>query len=343
MKQYMPMLMIRTAGSHAAIELNGSIIGEAAEEAHLALPLSESGKYYIGIYPLEDDERRYYPVVRKLSFSKGALLAIKSDDVEAYEWPGGVYETIFSPGVFRQREEPVFPFVLDQLVLAGGRIATLYYEDGLKLAIEEGSKVRFGTFLSQHKDGRLLLKPNGVLFAFYGLPELPGGMVPEGYAKGVLVLNNKYDELMRIEGEAVGLLEDGIVRFTRLDTLLEHERREVFYIKEDEVEAKPPLIGFYTHTPKKPEQSGEMIRAFCDAVRYELWDEAFSYLTKSLAEGLTSAEIISCLGEFSGCRAPLSRSESAMGLVYPAQNGISKVRVFTFSFLGGLIDNLAED
>ncbi|HOF94912.1 MAG TPA: hypothetical protein PLE79_05185, partial [Clostridia bacterium] len=71
--------------------------------------------------------------------------------------------------------------------------------------------------------------------------------------------------------------------------------------------------------------------------------EAFSYLTKSLAEGLTSAEIISCLGEFTGCRVPLSRSESAMGLVYPAQNGISKVRVFTFSFLGGLIDNLAED
>ncbi len=339
----MPVLMIRTASSRAAIELNGNIIGEATQEAHIALPLSDSGEYYIGIYPLEDDERRYYPVVRKLSFDKGALLALKSDDVKAYEWPGGVYEAIFSPGMFMQREEPVFPFLSDQLVLSGGRIATLYYEDGLRLAIEEGPKVRFGTFISQHKEGRLLLKQNGLLYAFYGLPDLPGGIVPEGYAKGVLVLNSQHEELIRIEGEAVGLLEDEIIRFTRLDTLLMHERREVFSIKGNKVEAKAPSIGFFTHTPKKREQSNEIIRAFCDAVRYGLWDEAFSYLTHSLGEGLTSAEITACLGDFCACRPPLSRAESAMGLVYPAQNGISQVRMFTFSFLGGLIDNLAED
>lgn len=343
LKPYMPMLVVRTHHANVAVEMNGAAVGEASPGEHLALPLSDSGEYYIGIYPLSDGEFRYYPKVRKLCFAGGVLQPVESGDVEVYAWPGGVYESVLEPGILPELPEPVFPFTIDQLTLSDGCIATLYYENGLRLAVEEGTRIRYGTHLSAAHTGKLSLAQNGMLCAIAGEPELPGGDVPEDYGGALLILDSDYHELLRISGHAVGFHNEAATRFQRLHTQLGHERKQIYRWTGGEFAAEEPQLGFFTHTPMPPAPGREIIRAFCEAVRYELWEEAFSYLSPGLHDGLDIDTVHECMGEFIGCRLPLSRQEHAMGLIYPAKDGIQPVRVFSFAFENGLIDNISED
>ena len=75
----------------------------------------------------------------------------------------------------------------------------------------------------------------------------------------------------------------------------------------------------------------------------ELWEEALSYLTPPLKEGLTPETMRLFFGEFTGVRLPFSRQEKALGLTYPPKDGVVPVRVFSFAFDGDKIDNITED
>ena len=160
----LPMLVVRTRNATAAVEMNGVLMGEVEENAYLALPLAESGEYYIGIYPILRNAHHYFPVVRKLKFVQGELKPVESTDVEVYAWPGNVCEAIFTPGVLPTEKRAVFPYTVDQVRLPDGCTATLFYENGLRIAVEEGMRIRYGTVLGELCAGRLLVKPNGHVF-----------------------------------------------------------------------------------------------------------------------------------------------------------------------------------
>ena len=48
-----PLLIIR-ADAPALIEVNGHPAGECGADSHIALPLSDSGDYYVALLPLFD-------------------------------------------------------------------------------------------------------------------------------------------------------------------------------------------------------------------------------------------------------------------------------------------------
>ena len=133
------------------------------------------------------------------------------------------------------------------------------------------------------------------------------------------------------------------VLFTRLPTVLQHERRQVFRLEDGVFHAEEPVLGFFTHTPRQLTQEREVMYSFCEAVRYQLWEEAFSYLSLELAAGLTPETIRACMGEFTDLRAPYANEERMIGLCYSKNEGAVPVRVFTFSFTNGKIDNIIED
>ena len=57
-----PLLIIR-ADAPALIEVNGHPAGECGADSHIALPLSDSGDYYVALLPLFDrEDARLYPV-----------------------------------------------------------------------------------------------------------------------------------------------------------------------------------------------------------------------------------------------------------------------------------------
>jgi len=343
MKPYIPTLLLRTRRATAAVELNGILMGEATPDEHIVLPLAGSGEYYVGVYPLRDEGCRMYPVVRKLRFENGAPLPVDAGDVALYAWPGSVFEAVLSPGALPEETPAVFPYTVDQLALPDGCVATLYYENGLRVAVEEGLQVRFGATLCEGRTGRLGLLPDGMLAVTAGEPRVSEGDLPADYGEMVLVLGTGYDELLRVAGDAAGVNKDAVNVFTRLPTLLGHERKEVWRYGAEGFAKEEPAVGFFTHSPVRPAQGRGVIRAFCEAVQLGLWEEAVSYLSDTLREGLLPGTMREFFGDFTGCRAPFSRHDGAIGLTYPPLDGIIPVRVFSFAFDGGRIDNISED
>ncbi len=343
MKPYMPILLLRTRYAHAAVELNGRLIGEVSPEGHLMLPLNNDTEYYIGVYPLRDDVYSLYPVVRKIHFQDGAPLPLQSADVELYAWPDTVYEAVLSPGVLPVQPVTVFPYTVDQISLQDGCVATLYYDNGLKFAVEDGARILYGTTLLEGRTGSVRLIGNRVLCVVAGEANLPGGDLPDGYGGMLLILDQSYQEKLRIAGDAVGMQKEHAVSFTRLPTLLMHERKEIYRYSGEEYAKEDPAIGFFTHTPPAPMPGRQLMRAFCEAVLLGLWDEALSYLTPELQEGLTPDTMRQFFGEFTGVRLTFSRQEKAIGITYPPKDGVVPVRVFSFTFDGDKIDNITED
>lgn len=343
MNACLPMLVVRTTEATAAIELNGTLMGEASPTAHLVIPLSDSGDYYIGLYPLQDGRKRYFPVMRKLRFEQGVLQSVGSEDVQAFIWPNGIVEAVFPLGILPEAAEIVFPYTIQQLKLPDGCMATLYYENGLRLAIEEGERVRYGVLLGAATTGRLLYAKCGLLVALAGGCRLPEADAPEGYGGLLLALDEKYHEVLRLSGDAVGYEVDSAVVFHRLPTLLGHDKKKKYRYADGAFLEEEEQIGFFTHSPARLDGGYATIRAFCEAVLFELWEEAFSYMTPALREGLDAETIRDCFGSFTGLRAPIPRQENTIGLLYGKQEERIPARIFSFQLEGGLIDNIMEE
>lgn len=339
---YMPMLIIRTRYGAVAVELNGALVGEASPASHVAVPLSETGEYYLGIYPLRSEEGRYFPVMRKLCFVQGVLQPLESDDVEAYAWPDGIYEVIVAPGVLPAPRLPVFSFMVDQLQLRDGSTATLYYEDGLRLAVEQNGRVKYGAVLGEYRTGKLQLGASGQLFALAGEPSMQSAYAPEGYASTVLALSGGFKELLHVQAQAAGLREEAVVCFGCLPTLHAHDEKQVYTFADGEYTSQPPQIGFFTHAPLVLEGQAMVMRAFCEAVQYRLFEEAFTYLSPALREGLDEGTLKEFLGACIKTRPPFFRRDRMIGLVYGEEGGIHAVRLLLFTFEEGKIDNMED-
>lgn len=325
--QVLPALVIRTRHTAGAVTVNGAHLGECTPEGYLSLPLSDCGEYYIGIWPLSG--ARYYGVMRKFTFRDGAL--IPPPDVVGYVWPGGIYEAILAPGRLPETAPAPFPFTVDRLALENGLVATLYYENGLRLAVEEGIHVRYGATLSAGKTGRLIPFEGGVAaLAAEGPPTL-------------LILDGRLRERLRIQADEITFEGGRAVSIERLSTLRGHERRQVWTSPRPGAafEPGPAEVGFFTFVPPAPAPGAELIRAFCEAVGMGLTEEALSYMTPGLREGLGTETLADFLGPFAHCRAPLENQDRVLGLCSPREDGFFDVRVAEFTFEDGLIDDVS--
>lgn len=343
MRNFMPIFILRVKGVEAAIEVNGTIIGTCSSDDYITLPVSENGEYYIGVFPLKNSvTRRFYPVVRKITLSNGEITFAPCDDVEIYAWPNGMYELIFTLSECAQNEPGMFPYIVEKMKLPDGCIATLYYENGLKLAIEKDSRVILGTALDGVDDGEMHLNKKGMLIIIAGTPDVE--YAPEGYGKVLLILNETYSELLRVSADAVGLEANSAIAFETLGTILKHEKKRVINYNGGAFVEQDAAIGFFTRIQPVPKPGSEMTRAFCEAVMLGEWDEAYLYLTPELKEGLTKSIISDCLGDFTGCRETFASKDNLIGLTYSScDNGVMPVRVFLFEYNNGLIDNLSEE
>ena len=121
MESVLPMLIIRS-DVHALIQVNGRMEGEVRPSGHLALPLSDTGDYYVCAIPLCDSpDGRRYCITRKLSVENGVLTPPQSDDAEVLVWPGGVYELLIRPGLLPAERPHPFPYTLCEFVWQEGR------------------------------------------------------------------------------------------------------------------------------------------------------------------------------------------------------------------------------
>lgn len=336
----LPILVVRT-DVPSLIEVNGDLCGEVSASGHLALPLSDTGDYYLCAIPLTDSKDvRRFAVTRKLSVRDGKLCPPEAEDVRICAWPGGVYEILLSPGSLPVRENHPFPYSIAELEWREGnreRHFTLYYEGGLRLAAEEGGQIISGFSLGEGGTGELSLLDVGearVLLA------KTAGMRGER----MLAFDFFGEVLLDIVGDAV-CVEDGCpASIKRYPTFRKHERRQKYDHKGGQFFAMAEEPGFFTAEGVLPRCDRETAIAFCEAVREGFREEAWGYLDPELAGELDFEEVRTFLGEFFSCRVPFSDDSGRfLGLIRRDEGRMDRATLLRFEFENGRITNISEE
>lgn len=332
-----PLIIIR-ADCPALIEVNGQLLGECAEGAHVAMPVSDTGDYYICARPLSADPPRW-PVTRKLRLEEGRLASMPAADVSICTWPGGVYELCLHTGRELNRRGVQFPRTLDQLSYSVGnrrRTLTLYQEEGLRLCIEDGGKPRTGLALGEGDYGALAVyTAGGRQFAAIRTVGESG--------ERLLMLDSDLNAALEIAAAHIALEEKGVCAIDPLGTRMGHEVRTLYTYSAGAFQAGPPETGFFTRAYARPAAGPLLSTAFCEAVREGFREEALGYLTPALRQDLDFDEIKDFLGNFQQCRPPLSdEGGTLLGLIAEEGDRLQSARLYEFAFEGDAIADIAE-
>ena len=263
-----PLIIIR-ADCTALIEVNGQLLGECTEGAHVAIPASDTGDYYICAIPLNAEPPRW-PVTRKLRLEEGMLASQPAADVSICTWPGGVYELFLRTGHALERRGVQFPRTLDQLSYSVGnrrRSLTLYQEDGLRLCIEDGGRPRTGLSLGQGNYGTLAVYTAG------GRQFAAVRTVGES-GERLLMLDSDLNAALEIAAAHISLEETGVYAIDPLGTRMGHEIRTLYVYTAGAFHGGTPETGFFTRSYVRPVAGPALSIAFCEAVREGFREEA---------------------------------------------------------------------
>ncbi|MDO5111054.1 MAG: hypothetical protein Q4E65_01995 [Clostridia bacterium] len=316
-------LMILRADTDALIEVNGHLLGECGAQGYAAMPVSDTGDYYVRAIPLTAGHQ---PITRKISFEGGKLRTAAIADADVCLWPGGVVECSL-----QTRTAPVWqekPIVLAQTTFNAYTL-TLYRENEVRLSVEQQGKPLYAYALGQGEDGVFL--PYGEYL----------GVLVRGERERLVLLNGSMQDVLDIHGDAV-FLEEEPAAIERIGTRLGHERRVRYRLTASGFLPQRPETGFFTRSYAPPQDEMGVSVAFFEAVREGWEEEAMGYLTQSLRQSFSFADICAFLGEFGEVRPPVScRNGSVMGLVHK-QEGVMRARLYRLAFEQGKIDNLEE-
>lgn len=336
-----PLLVIR-ADTPALVEVNGHPAGECGSDTHIALPLSDSGDYYVALLPLADSaDARLYPVTRKISFEHGSISARPAPDVGVCAWPGGVFELMMHAGRLRCDSACRVPYRIDRIEpRLNGRSfqLTLYYENGIKLSIEEEGRALGGYALGEGEGGSLAVVE-------LGGANYIAARIRSKRGERLLLLNDAMEEALDLSAKSVRI-ENGVVEaIDPLGTLLGHERRTCYRYESGEgFLALPAETGFFTCPPRAPRGALERAIAFAEAVREGFEAEAVSYLSDDLAASISFDALRDFLGTFTAARPPISDGSGCfLGLIAVEDGNLSCARLYEFEFAeDGRIENITE-
>lgn len=174
-----PTLVIR-ADTLSLVCINGALAGECSASAHLSVPVSDNGSYYITVSPLFGAWRS---ITRKLTLVRGDVDDDLSDDVAVCIWPGGVIDMMLYTGAYIDCDgaddtEPVTNELA--LALAFAQAVRCENESGAMalLVPELAEKLSFGKiseFLGEFADERAPFSDRSG--ATIGLISYPSGSV----------------------------------------------------------------------------------------------------------------------------------------------------------------------
>lgn len=332
-----PLMVIRS-DIRCLIRVNDQPMGESSPQSYVAFPVSSEGDYYICAVPLENSPgSKRYSITRKLSFEQGSICAPQTGDVQVYAWPGGMVELMLCPGSIEIPDPDSFPYTISRLEFECGRRAlTLYYESGLRLALEENGRIISGYCVGTGHTGNL----SPLNIGQKQMVALQAGMANQ---QRLLITDRNLEPILDIADDDVMIIDSNPASVKALNTLAGHEKRVLYEYDGKQFQPGEPQIGFFTHEYHAPEDPLSLAICFCEAVRLEIKEEAASYLTADLASGLDFTLIRQLLGEFDECRPPLSdHSGNVLGLAYGRDGAVKDVRLFNFSFESGRISNISE-
>ena len=202
---------------------------------------------------------------------------------------------------------------------------------GLWLAVENGAHVLCGHPLLGEAEGEL-----------YTTMRCLVAVTRDGAQQEALVLGPDRRIRLRLRADRIDVADGCITATDTLPTQRAHERRTRYRCRETEWTAEPAETGFFTHEPLP---AASLPLALLEALLIGAADEALTYLSPALRDGLDAQALAAFIGPFSGIRPFfLARPERPeFGVYEPGDAGAARCRRFAFALdRAGLIDDIAE-
>lgn len=347
----LPTLILTAPDVPGLYTLGGQVVGEVGTgQDRISLPVPPDGQIYLTFSPLQG---QYAPVTRKLSFTGGMPDTSEPaywQDVAMTLWPGSLYEIYLKPKAFAANPQPQPPQTLGSAEHTGG-IGYLYRETGRLLFIfeDQPGRIVHCEVLPQMLGAQLSCED-----ACGGTQDfIITGQDENGLAQlCILSEATGWRPVLNVSAHQAVLAQPGRVELTDHipDTLGHTIRRVLQWDGRYFNEAERTVMLPQNHA--RPDTLPQTVSAFLDAVRLRQEQEAMSYLTPNMSEGLAFDSIVDFFGDFLATTPP---RYPVMGLAAGQVMGLTslidenlplleRVRLYDFEMAqeGPLIDNIRE-
>lgn len=346
MQHYLPVLKIDVQNIPCLLSLNGAIIGESSSLS--PVPITPDGTVFLQAFPLQSDPSALFlPATVKLVVSSAQITEPLPRHAVAYCAPDGLIQLNLTLPIVPCREDFITPYALSRATFSAQNqtyIATLYYENGLRLAIEDrqGDRMLFlhapegittGILRAQRCFGPfedILLQGSGQAGPRFFLYHADGS--------GSFSLGLQADGIGSME-------EEGLVVVCPVGDLAGHQRRTCYSYDGSAFIPSEPEYGFFTCDPRPLHSEEDTCIAFCQALKLGLFSECLSYLSEDLSSGLSLSDLEDFFGNFDHvyrCERPPYSSDIQLTLAAPSVENCFLLSHYLFEMHSGLIQNIHD-
>ena len=346
MQHYLPVLKIDVPNIPCLLCLNGAIIGES--DSCAPVPVAPDGTVFLQAFPLVSDPAALcLPAAVKLVISSAQITEPLPRHAVAHCGPDGLIQLSVSLPMVPCHEDFMTPYALSRSTFSAQNqtyIATLYYENGLRLAIEDRQGERM---LFLHAPCGIT---TGILRAQscmgQGEDVLLQGTGQAGPRFFLYHMDASGSFSLALEADGVGSVEDdGLVVLCPVGDLVQHQRRTCYSLDSDTLSPSEPEYGFFTSDPRPLSCDEDRCIAFCEALKLGLLEECLSYLSADLSQGLSLPDLVDFFGNFDHvyrCEHPPYSDDIQLTLACPTVENCYVLSSYLFEMRSGVIQNIHD-
>lgn len=336
-----PVLHVTSNNIPLLVYVNGVCIGDTTES--LLVPVVPDGKVYISCLPIATSSYNPALPVTICLVLKDGLIDAPIGGGTAYLTGEGMLTLEVDPYLLPAKAILKPPHAISRvsyLYQHETHIATLYYDNGIKFAIE-------------------IMKEDRLVY-LYAPEDLDTGVLNHAvcFTNADIILNGEGNKGHRfllfspsasgysavIDAYAKGSVENNkAVCIRKLDDTRGHEEKFEFNYDGEKIVKTDSQYGYFTDQPRELKSDGQTARAFVDAVSLNLAEEAEGFMTEELREGLSFDDLKEFFGDFSKVYSVTEEPDVKLNLAYYIHENCYLLKSFRFDFSNGLISNIHSD
>lgn len=291
----LPVLHLTVPSGPCALFVNGTLCGNSADVP--VLPVSPNGTIFITCLPIAQEENAsILPLTVRLSLKDG-LPDAPVFGCKLFLYSDGVMDVQLCPQLLPlSKAEQPYSASRTLFTLQGRpHNATLYQDNGWRIAIEDIGRdmLLICHHIRDFKEGRVQ-----AVHCFSPSDVHVTGQGPHG-PRSLLFTPIKGRYTLIADEDAYSTVANHTLVCTKpLHDTADHEMQYTLSFHEDTLSRSAPVFGHFVAKPDPVASPALICKALCEAVALSLEEEAFSYLTPDLADGMTLTDLFDFFGQF---------------------------------------------
>ena len=338
----LPVLWVETPHINCILFLNGALIGETADSPSCSI--CRDGTVCLCLFPIASSQQfAALPYACSLHMRNGMPSHGLPEGAQLIFTAQGNLRLTISPHIYAP-PQPEMPYGIGQVRFSHGDeplLATLFYENGTKLCVEqaEGEGDILALLpLPTLRDGRV------EAVSFQGRLEedlLIVGESEEGPYACILDSSRGFSVIAEFHGNAH--MQRGTLVCTRsLNSVLGHEHQTTLQYRAGDWR-QSEVIGHFNQPPRRPKDDAECSLALCQCLALGQQEDAYALLSPNLRASLGQGELADFFGDFTSVEVLSTRGEIRLGLCYEVYDNVFRLREYTFAFESGKIDAVLDE